>query len=196
MCERWVGDQTELQHIDPHSSGYHSPFSWAAQPGAWGPSSLLRAGFHSSIWNTDFKLWTPTDLNFLSPGLYNNFDAHLLPASVTISHSIQPLDSQGHPWSPDIFDRMHLLFTQVHFDSLAVLEVNMQHHQFWCLYHVDVIVGMHKHWISGISQVVQWGSLKHRGAYLCDRWWQSFHPQGSQDCLRDMFWAQLTLHIS
>ena len=31
------------------------------------------------------------------------------------SHSIQPLDSQGHPWSPDIFDWMHLLFTQVHF---------------------------------------------------------------------------------
>ena len=29
------------------------------------------------------------------------------------SYSIQPLDSQGYP--PDIFDRMHLLFTQVHF---------------------------------------------------------------------------------
>ena len=36
-----VGDRTELQHIDPHSYGYKSvsfPFSWAAQPGAWGPS--------------------------------------------------------------------------------------------------------------------------------------------------------------
>ena len=36
-----VGDWTELQHIDPHSSGYHSlsfPFSCATQPGAWGPS--------------------------------------------------------------------------------------------------------------------------------------------------------------
>ena len=31
------------------------------------------------------------------------------------SHSIQTLDSQGCPWSPDIFDRMHLLFTPVHF---------------------------------------------------------------------------------
>ena len=42
ICERWVGDWTELQHIDPpNSSGYSSisfPFSWAAQPGAWGPS--------------------------------------------------------------------------------------------------------------------------------------------------------------
>ena len=36
-----VGDRTELQHIDPHSIGHNRvsfPFSWAAQPGAWGPS--------------------------------------------------------------------------------------------------------------------------------------------------------------
>ena len=41
LCERWVGDWTEQQHIDPHSS-VHSrisfPFSWVVQPGAWGPS--------------------------------------------------------------------------------------------------------------------------------------------------------------
>ena len=33
LCERWVGNWTELQHIDPHSSGYHSLSflsSWAA----------------------------------------------------------------------------------------------------------------------------------------------------------------------
>ena len=59
--------------------------------------------------------WTPTDLNFLSPGLYNNLSSTLLPASVTISHSIQPLKSQGRPSSPDIFDRMPLLFTLVPF---------------------------------------------------------------------------------
>ena len=36
-----VGDRIELQHIDPHSYGHNSvsfSFSWAAQPGAWGPS--------------------------------------------------------------------------------------------------------------------------------------------------------------
>ena len=41
LCERWVGDWTELQHIDPHSYGHNSvsfPFSWAAQPAAWEPS--------------------------------------------------------------------------------------------------------------------------------------------------------------
>ena len=37
LCERWVGDWTELQHIDPHSYGHNSisfPFSWAAQLGS------------------------------------------------------------------------------------------------------------------------------------------------------------------
>ena len=44
---RGFGDGTELQHIDPHSFGHKRvffPFSWAAQPGAWGPASLC-AGF-------------------------------------------------------------------------------------------------------------------------------------------------------
>ena len=36
-----VGDRREQPHIDPHSIGHNRvsfPFSWAAQPGAWGPS--------------------------------------------------------------------------------------------------------------------------------------------------------------
>ena len=40
VCEREL--ETELQHIDPHFPGYYSisfPFSWADQPGAWGPPS-------------------------------------------------------------------------------------------------------------------------------------------------------------
>ncbi len=73
--------------------------------GPGGPASLGHVP-HSSI-------FSPTNSNFLSPGLYNNFDAHLLPASVTISHSIQPLDSQGYILI--FLDRMHLLFTLVHF---------------------------------------------------------------------------------
>ena len=47
------------------------------------------------------------------PVVRNNLMPTLLPASVTISHSIQPLDSQGHILI--FLDRMHLLFTQVHF---------------------------------------------------------------------------------
>ena len=41
LWERWVGGWIEQQHIHPHSYGHNSvsfPFSWAAQPGAWGPS--------------------------------------------------------------------------------------------------------------------------------------------------------------
>ena len=36
-----VGERTKLQHIDPHFIGHNRvsfPFSWAVQPGAWGPS--------------------------------------------------------------------------------------------------------------------------------------------------------------
>ena len=49
-----VGDQTELQHIDPHSYGHNSvsfPFSWAAQPGSWGPSI-----FSPTDWGSELQL--------------------------------------------------------------------------------------------------------------------------------------------
>ena len=133
LCERWVGDWTELQHIDSHSYGHNTvsfPFSWAAHPGA-----SLGHGPHSSIfsptgldsnwlnrvsWGTPllcagslYSILSPTNLNFLSPGLYNNLMPTLLPASVTISHSIQPVHGQGYILI--FLDRMHLLFTQVHF---------------------------------------------------------------------------------
>ena len=69
----------------------------------WGP--LLGHGSHSSI-------VSPTDLNFLSPGLYNNLtSAYFLRASQFVLSSTL----RQSRLSPDIFDRMHLLFTQVHF---------------------------------------------------------------------------------
>ena len=115
-----VGDRTELQHIDPPSSSGHSSasfsFSWAAQLGAWGPSlSAERADSHRPIWNTDFKLWTPTAWLPVSPGLYHCFR----PLNLTRRQS---------RLSPDLFNQMHLLFTQMYFsfDSLAGSEVNMQ----------------------------------------------------------------------
>ena len=65
-----VGDRTELQHIDPHSIGHNCvffPFSWVAQPGAWGPT-LLGAGFL-------YRILSPTGLvskltDFLSSPSY------------------------------------------------------------------------------------------------------------------------------
>ena len=67
LCERWVGDWTELQHIDPHSSGYHSlsfPGAWAGQPWARGPSLywnmvLIPASSLQLIW-TYIIIWRQT----------------------------------------------------------------------------------------------------------------------------------------
>ena len=98
LCERWVGDWTELQHIDPHSYGHNSvsfPFSWAAQPGARGPSL-------SGTWSSFQHL----------PSNRLELPVHRV-ILLFYAHSIQPVDSQSYPL--DTFDRMHLLFTQVHF---------------------------------------------------------------------------------
>ena len=69
LCERWVGDWTELQHIDSHSYGYNSvsfPFSWAAQSGAqphWDmvliPSSSLPLIWGSELQQLNRGSWGP-----------------------------------------------------------------------------------------------------------------------------------------
>ena len=53
------------------------------------------------------------------------------PASVNVASALNSTRPQSR-LSPDIFDRMHLLFTQVHFssNSLAGLEVNMLHKEY------------------------------------------------------------------
>ena len=123
--------------LTPHSYGHNSvsfPFSWAAQPGAWGPSlsgtwfsfQHLLSNWSEALTAQSGVLRAPSAgcwfslqhllsnwLNFLSSGLYDNLTSTLLPASVTISHSIQPLDSQGYILI--FLDRMHQLFTLVHF---------------------------------------------------------------------------------
>ena len=94
--------------LTSNSSGYSSisfPFSWAAQPGAWRAQPQLGHGSHSSF-------FSPTDLNFLSPGLYNNLmPTYFLWASQFTLNSTLQLSRL----SPDLFDWMHLLFTRVHF---------------------------------------------------------------------------------
>ena len=95
--------------LTPQLFCYHClsfPFSWAAKPGAWGPSScwdmvLIPASSLQLIWTSCRRgyiiIWHPP----------TSCERHN-------SHSIQPVNSQGRPWSPDIFDQMRLLFTQVH----------------------------------------------------------------------------------
>ena len=110
VCKRELETGQRLQHIGTppqkkNSSGYHSlsfPFSWAAQLGA---QPLLGHGSHSSI-------FSPTDLNFLSPGLYNNLTPTYFLRASQFALNSTPQQSRS---PPDIFDRMHLLFTQMHF---------------------------------------------------------------------------------
>ena len=95
LCERWVGDWTELQHIDPHSYGHNSvsfPFSKAAQPGTWGPSlcwdivlilasSLQLQLFNHGSWGRPpllgagslYRILSPTAVNLLCTKLYYCF---------------------------------------------------------------------------------------------------------------------------
>ena len=86
-----VADRKELQHIDPHSYGHNSvsfPFSWAAQPRAWGPSlSGTCSSFQHLLCNCSIGAWgpaplgagslyrifSPTDSNFLCTELYHCF---------------------------------------------------------------------------------------------------------------------------
>ena len=106
LCERWVGDWTELQHIDPHSYGHNSVAFLGAQP-FWDivliPASSLQ--LYLLIWGMrapSSGCWFSLPhliSNWLEPPVYQ----------VTLlfyAHSIQPVDSQGYPL--DIFDRMHL----------------------------------------------------------------------------------------
>ena len=84
----------------------------------WGPEGPASLGHvpHSSI-------FSPTDSIFRSPRLYNNLTSTLLHASVTISHSIQPLDSQGYI----LIFLCYLHRCVSYFDILAESEVNIQH---------------------------------------------------------------------
>ena len=137
ICERRVGDWKELQHIDPHSSGHSSisfPFSWAAQPGTWEPSFcwdmvLIPVSSLQLIWTSCRRgyiiIWCPP----------TSCERHIC-TQFNLS-TVKVI-----PWSPDIFDRMHLLFTQVHFssDSPAGSEVNMLQYCFRKLFLFNYIV--------------------------------------------------------
>ena len=124
-----VGDRTEQQHIDPHSYGQNSIsflFSWAAKPGAWGPSlsgcwfSLqhlfsncncsiggLRA--HSAGCWLSLPHLVSNWLNFLCTELYNSSTSTFF----LWRHKSHSFHGQGYILI--FLDWMHLLFTQMHF---------------------------------------------------------------------------------
>ena len=105
MCERWVGDGERLQHIDPK-------FLWLWQHFFlnWGPevqSPLSGAGSHCLELQLELQL-TQT---VCGTWLYNCLTSTCFLWASQL-HWIQPVHRSR--WCPDIFDRIHLLFTQVH----------------------------------------------------------------------------------
>ena len=108
-----VGDRTQLQHIDSHSIGHNRisfPFSWAAQPGAWGPT-LLGAGFLYRMLSTT-GLVSKTNWLPVFTELYNSSTPTFFLWASQIA-LIQPI--HGQDYTLLFLDRTHLLFTQVHF---------------------------------------------------------------------------------
>ena len=100
--------EQRLQHIDPQLFWLSQPFCpvlLGCSTGGLGTQPLLGHGSHSTIFSS-------TDLNFPSPGLYNNLTStYFLRASQFALNS-----TRRHSRSPpDIFYRMHMLFTPVHF---------------------------------------------------------------------------------
>ena len=59
------------------------------------------------------------------------------------SHSIQLVDSQGYPLIPDIYDRMHLLFTQVHF---LFWQLDRGQYVTLCSLNLTVVTNMARWW--------------------------------------------------
>ena len=102
LLNRGPGGPASLGH-GPHSSIF-SPTETAQSGVLRAPSARCWFSLPNSLSN-----W----LELSVPGLYNNLTSTLIPASVTISHSIQPLDSQGYILI--FLDRMQLLFTHVPF---------------------------------------------------------------------------------
>ena len=117
-----VGGWTELQHIDPHSYGHNSvsfPFSWAAQPGAWGPS-LSGHVPHSSIFSpTDWTSCAPSYIIIWHPLFFlqaSQFRTQLNPPTVKVIS-----------WYSSTGCTCYLHRCISYFDSLASSEVNIQH---------------------------------------------------------------------
>ena len=111
LCVRGNWRQNRTATYWPSHIGHNRvsfPFSWAAQPGAWGPT-LLGAGFLYHILSptglVSKLIWLPVFTEF-----YNSSTPTFLWVSQIAL--IQPIHSQGYNI---LINRTHLLFTKVHF---------------------------------------------------------------------------------
>ena len=106
-----VGDRTELQHIDPHSIGHNCvsfPFSWAAQPGAWGPT-LQGAGFLYHILSLTGLVSKLTD--FLSTLSYIIVQSPTQYLPITGHRDVSlPLSLELHVWLSSSGNNCHAVY--------------------------------------------------------------------------------------
>ena len=131
MCERWVEDRREEQHIDPHSIGHNCvsfPFSWAAQPGAWGPSlSGTCSSIQHLISNSSdlWFVWSPTD--WISYALSYIIVQRPPSCGRHKSHSFNLTTVKVIFWYSSTGCTCYLHRCISYFDFPAGSEVNMQH---------------------------------------------------------------------
>ena len=122
-----VGDRTELQNIDPHSYGHNSvsfPFSWAAQPGSWGPSLSETC---SSIQHLFSNSSDPQLTDFLSSPGYIMIWRPLFFLRASQSHSFNPSTVKViTSWYSSTGITCYLHWCISYFDSPAGSEVNIQ----------------------------------------------------------------------
>ena len=118
-----IGDWTELQHSDPPPTLLAIIAFFSRSPGLlnWGPGGPTSAG--TWFW---FQHLLSNWSELLLPGLYNNLTpTYFLWASH--SHSIQPVDSQGHPQISSTGCTRYLHRCISYFDSSAGSKVNIQY---------------------------------------------------------------------
>ena len=113
VCERWVGDWTDYNIVTPSSSDYCSTsFLILLGCSTGGPEGLCwELVLTVSNCKSNFNCLTPTNSNSLWYWVIKLFVVHLLPVGVTIAPNSTRPRSRLYL---DIFDRVHLLFTQVH----------------------------------------------------------------------------------
>ena len=128
ICERWVGDWTKTATYWPPAllarAALLSHPAGLLNRGPWEPSSLLGLVFTASNCNNWLQTLISNQLELpIAPGYIIVWRK---PASVSVASALNSTRPQSR-LSPDIFDRMHLLFTQAHFffDRSAGSEVNM-----------------------------------------------------------------------
>ena len=144
VCERELETEQRLQHIDPQLFWLSPPFFpvllvWSTE--GLGAQPLLGHGSYSSI-------SSPTDLNFLSPGLYNNLTyTYFLQVSQFALNST-PRQSRS---PPDIFDRMHLLFTQMLFFFWQLGWVGGQYATLFVLLQSRNTINKHNQFVQSIN---------------------------------------------